>query len=175
MDNGLELKLGDSFQTLIEARNAINRYQLDNGLSYKVYKSDSTRYIITCRNTACDFKIRASKTRKDLYFVVTIFVLHTCSPITHYNSKARSSLQYLLEHHRAAIINNRNISAAQIQALERLQFYNSISYLQAYRVRQAIILEMDGYEGDCFALFPEYIQRIKASDSNNQVLLQTVT
>ncbi|KFX86450.1 hypothetical protein V490_09076, partial [Pseudogymnoascus sp. VKM F-3557] len=46
--------------------------------------------------------------------------------------------------------------------------------MQAYRVRQAILLEIDGHEGDCFALFPEYIQRIRASDSNNQVLLHTV-
>ena len=110
MDNRSELKLGDSFKTLIEAKDTINRYQLNLGLSYHVYKSDSKRYIITCRNTACSFKIRASKTRKDLYFVVTVFIQHTCSPITHYNSKARSSLQYLLKHHRAAIINSQNIS-----------------------------------------------------------------
>jgi hypothetical protein len=106
----MELKLGDSFQTLSEARNTINRSQLDDGLSYRVYKSDSKRYIINCRNTTCPFKIRASKTRKDLYFVVTIFIQHSCSPTTHYNSKARSSLQYLLDHHRAAVINDRNIS-----------------------------------------------------------------
>jgi hypothetical protein len=105
-----ELKLSDSFPTIQEAKDTINRYQLDNGLSYKVYKSDSKRYIINCRNTTCPFKIRASKTRKDLYFVVTIFIQHSCSPATYYNSKARSSLQYLLDHHRAAVINDWNIS-----------------------------------------------------------------
>ena len=41
-------------------------------------------------------------------------------------------------------------------------------------MRQAILLEIDGHEGDCFALFIEYIQRIKALDSNNKVLLQTI-
>jgi hypothetical protein len=46
--------------------------------------------------------------------------------------------------------------------------------MQAYRVRQAILLEFDGHEGDCFALFPEYLRRMKASDSDNQFLLQTV-
>lgn len=114
MDTRAELKLGDSFQTITKARDAINRYQLDNGLSYKVYKSDSKRYIIVCRNTACNFKIRASKTRKDLYFVITIFILHSCSPVTHYNSKARSSLGYLIDHHRAAVINDRNISISKL-------------------------------------------------------------
>jgi hypothetical protein len=65
------------------------------------------------------------------------------------------------------------IKIGQIQAMERLQFFNSITYLQAYRVRQAILQELDGNEGDCFALFPEYIRRIETSDSNNKVLLQT--
>lgn len=109
MDNNTELKLRDSFQTLIKVKNAINCYQLNNRLLYKVYKSDSKYYIITCCNIACSFKIRALKTCKDLYFVVTILVPHSCSYITHYNSKARSSLQYLLKHYRAAIINNQNI------------------------------------------------------------------
>jgi hypothetical protein len=89
--NTTQLKLGDSFETIKAAKDAINRSQLDNGLSYHVHKSDSKRYIITCRNpAACNFKIRASKTRKDLYFVVTILVEHSCSPATHYSGRARN-------------------------------------------------------------------------------------
>jgi hypothetical protein len=45
MATNSELKLGDTFQSLSEAKTAINRYQLDLGLSYQVYKSDSMRYI----------------------------------------------------------------------------------------------------------------------------------
>ena len=63
-----------------------------------------------------------------------------------------------LPHRRAAI------SAKQIQSAERLQYFNNISYLQAYRVKQAILTEMWGDESESFALFPDYIARFKAAD-----------
>jgi hypothetical protein len=48
----------DTFLTIQEAREAINRHVLDEGESYKVYKSDSHCHIIVCKDATCKFKIK---------------------------------------------------------------------------------------------------------------------
>ena len=55
----------------------------------------------------------------------------------------------------------------QIQSDERLRFSNEISYQQAWRVKQALLVELEGHEADCFALFPAYLQRLLEADQNN--------
>lgn len=58
------VQIGNSFKTMAEARDAITRFLLNAGQSYKVYKGDSTRYILACKDSDCSFKIRASYSKK---------------------------------------------------------------------------------------------------------------
>jgi hypothetical protein len=51
------LVINDLFSTIKEARDAINRHVLDEGESYKVYKTDCRRHIIICKNPVCKFRI----------------------------------------------------------------------------------------------------------------------
>jgi hypothetical protein len=39
--------------------------------------------------------------------------------------------------------------------------------MQAWRTIQALLVEIDGNEADCFALFPAYIERYKAAHQRN--------
>ena len=153
-----------------QARDTINRHVLDEGESYKVYKSDSRRHIIICKEAACKFRIRASLLKKK-GVVITILITHSCSPANHYKNKQSSALWFLKDYHRASIIDDRTLTPAQIQSNERLRFNNTISYRQAHRLKQALLDEIDGQEADCFAQFPAYIERLKRSDPENQCLL----
>jgi hypothetical protein len=74
---------------------------------------------------------------------------------------------YLAEHHRAAVIDNRNITVAQIRSNERLQFSNTITYQQAHRTIKALQEEIDGDEADSFARFPAFAERYLAADTDN--------
>jgi hypothetical protein len=85
------LSINDLFPTMEEARGAINRHVLDEGESYKVYKSDSRRHIIICKEIACKFRIRASLLKKK-GVVITILIPHSCSPANHYKNKQSSAL-----------------------------------------------------------------------------------
>jgi hypothetical protein len=97
---------------------------------------------------------------------------HSCSPVVHYKNKQSQSVNYLLEHHRASILDNPKIKARQIRSNERLQFSNNISYLQAYRTIQAALNEMYGDEAESFAKFPAYGSRFKAADPDNYCHIQ---
>src|SRR6266487_1100558 len=123
------LAIGDKFSNIQEARDAINRSILDDGESYKVYKSDSKHHILQYKEKSCTFSIRAAFSKKNSVSITKIS-LHCCRPIVHYKNKQSSSLWFLKEHHHATVLDNRNITAKQIQSNERLQHANNISYRQ---------------------------------------------
>ncbi len=50
---------------------------------------------------------------------------------------------------------------------ERLRFNNNIGYIQAYRVKQALLVEIEGYEANCSARFPAYLQHIADTDDGS--------
>jgi hypothetical protein len=78
------LAVNDLFSSIEKARDAINRHVLDEGQSYRMYKSDCRRYIIICKDPVCKFRIRASL-RKKKGVVITILIPYSCSPASHYN------------------------------------------------------------------------------------------
>ena len=160
------VQLNDEFSSIDVARTAIKAHVLDEGESYKTIASDQKRFIIACKDTTCKFRIRATRSKKEVVSI-TIFEPHSCSPAVHYKSKQSQSVSYLLAHHRALIVDNCNITVAQIRSNERLQFGNNISYKQAYRTIQAVLLELHGDEASCFAKFPAYIERYEAADPHN--------
>jgi hypothetical protein len=159
--------LYDTFATIAEARNAINRHVLDDGESYQVYKTDSKRYILVCKDKICSFKIRAWCTKKT-GVTITQLKPHICSPIVYYKNRQSSSMWFLRDHYCAFVIDNHDITPTQIQSNKRLRFNNHISYIQAYCVKQALLIKIEGYEADCFARFPIYLQHIVDTDNRSQ-------
>jgi hypothetical protein len=132
------MQLGDQFESIDAACKRVKAFVLDQGESFLTVASNKKRYIIRCKEKPCDFWIQATLYKKKKIgrtttpVSITCLKPHTCNPATHYKSKQSQSVEYLAGHHRASIINNRNITIAQIRSNERLQFGNYISYKQAY-------------------------------------------
>jgi hypothetical protein len=158
------VNIDDTFQSMPKARKAIRQYIILEGESYAPNpKSDNKRFIITYHDHNCKFCIQASNTAK-LKVRITIKLPHTYGLLTYYKFRPSYSIWYLKQHHRASVINNRNITPTQIQSNKRLRFYNDISYCQAHRVKQALLVEIKGSKQDCFAKFPAYIHRLQEAD-----------
>jgi hypothetical protein len=85
------LSTNDLFLTIKEARDAINRYVLDERESYEIYKSDSCCYIIICKKAACKFRIRASLLKKK-GVIITVLSAYSYSSATYYKNKQSSPL-----------------------------------------------------------------------------------
>jgi MuDR family transposase len=125
------MQLHDRFESIAAAHEAIKRYVLDNGESFRCNKSDKKRYSIICKEDSCGFGIRAFKSSKQVVSI-TIFKPHTCNPAVYYNNPQAHLVSYLIEHYCAAIIKNRKITTHQIWSNKRLQFNNEIGYMLAY-------------------------------------------
>jgi hypothetical protein len=123
--------LHNTFASIAEACEAINRHVLDDGESYRVYKSDSKRHILVCKDKSCSFEIQVWCTKKT-GVTITQMKLHTCCLTIHYKNKQASAIWFLKDYYCASVVDNRDITPAQIQSNKRLRFYNNISYMQAY-------------------------------------------
>ena len=81
------VNVGDQFDSMVEARDAVWRFILDDGELYGYgpgSKLDKKRTIMTCKETTCKFRIRIIAGKKGVK--VTKMLPHTCTPVTHYKS-----------------------------------------------------------------------------------------
>jgi len=169
----MDLHVGTTFNTIIEAKIAIKAFIADAAESWKSTHSDKERFNIICKQQRnCTFRIRVINSKKK-GISITHLQPHSCNPSGHSRASNTNSIEYLLPHHRAAIRDNPAIAPKQIQSAERLQYFNNIPYLQAYRVKQAVLTEMWGNKSESFALFPDYITRFEAADRANKAYIST--
>ena len=103
--------LHDTFASIAEAREAINRHVLNDSESYQVYKSDSKRYILVCKDKSCSFEIRVQCTKKTSV-TITQMKLHTCCLIIYYKNKQASAIWFLKDYYYASVVDNCNITLA---------------------------------------------------------------
>jgi hypothetical protein len=103
------LAVNDLFSSIEDARDAINRHVLDEGESYRVYKSDGRRHIIIYKDPVCKFRIRASLLKKK-----GVVIPYSCSLASHYKNKQSAAIWFLKDHHKASLVNDRTLTPAQI-------------------------------------------------------------
>jgi hypothetical protein len=80
------MQLHNQFESLDAACNAIKAYVLDEGELFKTVVSNKKQYIIKCKDTACSFRIRTTKSSKEIVSITisalvlatkTIFILRS--------------------------------------------------------------------------------------------------
>ena len=120
MESSTSLSIGQLFSDIKAAKEAIKLSLAEAQESWKATHSDKTRFNIVCTDSQnCNFRIRAAQTKRNRV-CITHLIPHSCGPATHFKATNSNSLQFLIPHHRAAIIDNPQISAKQIQSNERL-------------------------------------------------------
>ena len=103
------MECGDQFESIQAAKEAINRYVLDNGESFKVKRSDKKQYHIIYKEHGCGFSIRIATSSKEVVSITSVMP-HICSPIVYYNNQHTHVVSYLIEHHYTTIIDNHKIT-----------------------------------------------------------------
>lgn len=71
------LKVGDQFASIDAARDAIRRFTLDDGESFRVIASDKKRYIISCKaaSTGCGFEFEPQVPVKELPLLLSLSLI----------------------------------------------------------------------------------------------------
>ncbi|KAI9773598.1 MAG: hypothetical protein M1840_006872 [Geoglossum simile] len=148
----MTLNIGDKFDTLSNAREAIKQHIIERGESFKVLKGEQSKlHVVVCIEKTCNFRIRV--------------------PIIHQEWKPAHSVSYFTNNHRAAVADNQEVKPKQLQSSERLQFGNTISYQQAYRTQETLRAEIEGDKTATFKKFPALFNAIEALDTINGICL----
>jgi hypothetical protein len=87
------LEVEQAFATIKEAKEVINHHVIDDGESYKVYKSDSKCHILQykSKDKNCSFSIRAALSAKK-GITITKMSPYSCRPTVYYKNKQSSAL-----------------------------------------------------------------------------------
>lgn len=88
-------------------------------LSWVVYKSDSTRLLLKCRDKTCTFGIRAAYSKNHDGIQLAAYKAHVCGVDTHFNYKVKSSVKSLKEWPRARILDDKKSSQARLPCEDR--------------------------------------------------------
>jgi hypothetical protein len=156
-----------NFVSIDAARIAIQEFIINIGEFYRVTHANRTRHIVACRDTTCKFIIRASLL-KGPKVRVTRYTLYSCSPFIHHRFQQANSIAFLKDWNRDAIVDNREITPAQIQSMERIRFGNArVSYQQAWRIREALLEESEGNEAEGFKKIPALMNFLIEADNRN--------
>jgi len=70
------------------------------------------------------------------------------------------------------VVDNRGLAPRQIQSSGRLQFANRINYMQSFRTREALRLDIEGNEGDSFRKLPSMCDMLWEIDPHAHLDLQ---
>lgn len=96
-DGCVMVQIGDSFETMAEAKEVITRWLLDD--SHRVYQADSKRIMLKCKDEDCTFRIRVTFSKSNKVAKVTVVKPYICSPLVHFKNKASSNLVFLKDHY----------------------------------------------------------------------------
>ncbi|KAL1991481.1 hypothetical protein VTN49DRAFT_4789 [Thermomyces lanuginosus] len=126
-------EVGSVFPNMDAARAELKRVTIERGLSYKRHQHDHRRYVVVCtdKTGCCSFRLRFTIDQRTGKARTTISVPHSCSPDTHRDWRASSSVDYLSQAHRD-LAEDKSASAATIRDREEERGHH-ISYKQAWR------------------------------------------
>ncbi|KAK2776339.1 hypothetical protein FQN52_003482 [Onygenales sp. PD_12] len=132
--------VGTTFPSIKEARDILLQYTVEQSLSYKIVKSDASRYSLACLSKECPFHLHVNYSKRKKAVVVSVYRPHTCSPETHRDWKMSRSMRYLVPRLSGAYNNSNDpLKPRQIQASEILKG-TPLKYHQAWRARKHLEL-----------------------------------
>jgi len=150
------LGIGTSFDSLDEAKQAITRWVVDRGESFKVFKSDPKRcWVIVCRDKTakCPFRIRVNRDKKGKASL-TVLERHTCPANSHGGFRKTNSVAILASDPEiiAALTNDPKLRPKEIQREARHRLGSNVSYQQSWRTKKYIKSSLLAREAEAFRL-----------------------
>ncbi len=109
-----EISEGTVYPTLEDGKEAVFQAMVARGESLRVKKSEKKKWVAICRDKDCFFRVRVSDVKGT--GVITISRGHICPPETHADWPYARSVRFLSQHHREAVVDNRNIVPSRSRA-----------------------------------------------------------
>lgn len=157
------LEVGQKFPSVASAKQAINEYIVNQGRSYRTYKSDPKRcWVPVCRQAkeqSCTSRIRLS-IRKNEDIELSVLEPHTCPHSVQHNFRLPNSVKMISSNARnlALITDDPTTKAKHIANNEHIDRGSRIPYLQGHRAAEYLKTHVFGDPSLSFQKIPGLMQ-----------------
>lgn len=162
------LELGQKFPSVASGKQAINEYIVNQGWSYRTFKSDSKRcWVLVCRQAkeqSCTFRIRLS-IHKNEEIELSVLEAHTCPHSVHHNFRLPNSIKMISSNARnlALITDDPTTKAKHIANNEHINRGSQIPYLQGHRAADYLKTHVFGDPSLSFQKIPGLMQAFEGT------------
>jgi hypothetical protein len=173
VDGGIEE--GMQFHNKEDCVLAIRHYHVKQSLDYDVKKSDQTRYVIRCTNSACIFRLRASfSKRSGKWKIVTLVGPHNCASSLMSQDHRKLDYNVICESIKSLVHKDASIKPSMIIAHIRERFNYTITYRKAWMAKNKAIESIYGNWEKSFEELPQWLMVMKNSNPGTIVDLKTI-
>ena len=170
-----DIRVGQTFKDKETLKKVIVSYAMSNNFQYKVTKSCTARYNLECLDDNCNWALKASRYRNtDIFIIRKLTGTHRCSlEVRHANSRQATS-KIVAEHIKSKYTRTKTIyTPTDIMRDVQLEFGISISYMKAYRSREAALECIRGNPEESYTLLPSFLYMIQETNPGSIVNLKT--
>jgi len=151
------LVVGQTFQDLDAAKAAVYSYTIRRAVLCTA-EGQQTAFVVWCRGAEeyqCQFRIRINRP-KGKEPILTKLIPHTCPVSVHYQWKAAQSAKWLVlnEYSRRSVARDHDVDIQVIQDNQKNLYGQDISYMAAWRTREALRLAIYGSHKESFRYLP---------------------
>jgi len=173
VDRGIEE--GMLFHNKEDCVLAIRHYHIKRSLDYDVKKSDHSRYVIKCTNSACIFKLRASfGKRSGRWKIVTMIGPHSCSSTSMSQDHRKLDYNVISESIKSLMHKDASIKPSLIIAHIREKFNYTISYRKAWMAKNKAVESIYGNWEKSYKDLPQWLNVMQTSNPGTIVDLDTI-
>ncbi|XP_058787313.1 uncharacterized protein LOC131661723 [Vicia villosa] len=149
---------GMKFASKEECVFAIAQYHIKHSLDYEVYKSDSKRYIVKCKNEDCTFRCRGTLGKKSGTWMITkVSGQHTCSSVAITQDHRKLNSNIISDSIKRLIQEDASLKVKHIIAHICEKFNYTISYKKAWIAKNKAIASTYGNWETSYNDLPQWL------------------
>ncbi|KAF3667602.1 putative (+)-neomenthol dehydrogenase-like [Capsicum annuum] len=158
------------FLNVIEFREALQSYSIQNGVNHKLKPNEKKRVRAKCKHKGCPWVILGSIDNTGFFTVKTYFPIHKCSKRT--RNKMYNPL-WISKHYKDRIMSDPSIKLHQIQALLRKDYGLYVSKTTCRKAKIKIMNEHFGDFVEEFSRLYDYVEQLRTTNPGTTVFIST--
>src|SRR3954463_15378723 len=175
IQNDEELKVGDKFPSKEACLRRIKKWHMANNVDFEVDRSNLERYVITCKNPECGFRLLASyRKRSNAWKIGSITQKHTCVNPNNSQDHTKLSADLMCQEILPLISSDPSLKVKNIISHIVTTFNYTPSYRKAWVAKTKAIETVYGNWEESYKILPRYLNALHSYAPGTVTILETL-
>ncbi|XP_050211461.1 uncharacterized protein LOC126661650 [Mercurialis annua] len=170
-----EIEEGQKYKDKSTLKTILSIYASNNHFQFRSYKSCKIEYIAICNEPDCEWKLRASRNKKSIVFIVRKFNnVHTCKVGERMADKRQATYNLVGNFIKDKYSNFKTVyTPADIIRDMKKEYGVELSYQTAWRSKERGLDLTRGHPADSYKLLLSYLHALKTTNPGSVAELET--